>query len=271
MSNLSRAMAVIEALVDEPGGVRVTDLATSMQVNRAIPHRILSELCDLGYVIQDPESERYRATLKVGSLGLRELERASVMDWSQEELARLAAESQELARVSIASETTLRFVAQAQGASSSLIVNSPLRAEVALHATASGKAFLSTLPWPEVRGVIVDRGMPDLTGGTLTSVEALEVELAKVRADGYAIVEEEAEQGVSAVAAAIVPPQVADGRAVGAVSIAGPNVRMPIERLRALAPEVRAAADRLGRNWHVFEYLQAISGPSLPHQDTLSR
>ena len=70
MSNLSRAMAVIEALVDEPGGVRVTDLATSMQVNRAIPHRILSELCDLGYVIQDPESERYRATLKVGSLVL---------------------------------------------------------------------------------------------------------------------------------------------------------------------------------------------------------
>lgn len=262
MTNLSRAMSILEMLVDEPAGVRVTDLATAMRMNRAIPHRILTELCELGYVIQDKDSERYCATLKVGSLGLRQLERASVMDWSQEELARLAAQSQELARVSIASGATLRFVAQAQGASGSLIVNSPLRAEVALHATASGKAFLSTLPSAEVERIVGKRGMPGLTGETLTSVDALEDELAKVRSDGYALVEQEAEQGVSAVAAAIVPPQAADGRAVGAVSVAGPSVRMPVTRLRELAPDVRAAADRLARGWHVFEYLRTVSGDS---------
>lgn len=261
MSNLSRAMTILESLVDEPGGVRVTDLAVSMHVNRAIPHRILTELSELGYVVQDSASERYRATLKVGSLGLRQLERANVIDWSQEELAHLAAESEELARVSIASDSTLRFVAQAQGASASLIVNSPLRAEVALHATASGKAYLSTLPWDEVLGIVGRRGMPGLTGGTLTSVEALGDELAKVRSDGYAIVEQEAEQGISAVAAAIVPPQAADGRAVGAVSVAGPSVRLQVTRLHEFAPQVRATAERLARSWHVFEYLRAVSGP----------
>lgn len=262
MSNLSRAMSILEVLVDEPGGVRVTDLAEAIQVNRAIPHRILTELCELGYVVQDRDSERYRATLKVGSLGLRELERANVMDWAQEELAHLAADSQELARVSIASDSTLRFVAQAQGANVSLIVNSPLRAEVALHATASGKAFLSTLSLDEVERIVGTRGMPGLTGETLTSVEALEEDLSRVRSDGYAIVDQEAEPGVSAVAAPIVPPQAADGWAVGAVSIAGPSVRMPIGRLHELGPDVRAAAGRLGRNWHVFEYLRAVSGAS---------
>jgi DNA-binding IclR family transcriptional regulator len=253
-------MWIVEALVDEPGGVRITDLAAAMGVNRAIPHRILTELCELGYVTQDPDSERYRATLKVGSLGLRQLERASVMEWAQEELARLAAESQELARASVASGVTLRFVAQAQGASASLIVNSPLRPEIALHATASGKAFLSTLKKDEVERIVGRRGMPGFTGETLTRIDALEDDLAKIRSDGYAIVEQEAEEGVSAVAAAIVPPQTIDGRAVGAVSVAGPSVRMPIDRLRELAPEVRAAADRLARNWHVFEYLRAVSG-----------
>lgn len=262
MSNLSRAMAILESLADEPEGVRVTDLAVSMRVNRAIPHRILTELCELGYVVQDRDSERYRATLKVGSLGLRQLERANVIDWSQEELAHLATESAELARVSIASDSTLRFVAQAQGASGSLIVNSPLRAEVALHATASGKAFLSTLPWDEVLEIVGRRGLPGLTGETVTTVEALGDELAKVRADGFAVVEQEAEQGVSAVAAAIVPPQAVAGRGVGAVSIAGPSVRMSVARLRDLAPQVRATADRLARNWHVFEYLRAVSGPA---------
>ena len=262
MSNLSRAMSILESLVDEPGGVRVTDLATAMRVNRAIPHRLLTELCELGYVVQDADSERYRATLKVGSLGLRELERANVMDWSQEDLARLAEESQELARVSIASSSTLRFVAQAQGASGSLIVNSPLRAEVALHATASGKAYLSTLPWDEVLDLVGRHGMPGLTGETRTSTDALGDELAKVRADGYAIVEQEAEQGISAVAVAVVPPQSADDRAVGAVSVAGPSVRLPVERLRELAPRVRETAGNLAHTWHVFEYLRAVSEPA---------
>lgn len=262
MSNLSRAMSILESLVDEPGGVRVTDLAVSMRVNRAIPHRILTELCELGYVLQDRDSERYRATLKVGSLGLRQLERANVIDWSQEELAHLAAESGELARVSIASDSTLRFVAQAQGASASLIVNSPLRAEVALHATASGKAFLSTLPSEEALKIVGRRGMPGLTGETLTSVDALGDELAKIRSDGYAIVEQEAEEGVSAVAAAIVPPQAVDGRAVGAISIAGPSIRMPTARLLELAVDVRETAEHLASNWHVFEYLRAVSGAS---------
>jgi IclR family acetate operon transcriptional repressor len=262
VSNLSRAMAILELLVDEPDGVRVTDLALTMRVNRAIPHRLLTEFCDMGYVVQDPGSERYRATLKVGSLGLRELERTNVMDWSQEELAHLAGVSRELARVSIASASTLRFVAQAQGASASLIVNSPLRPELALHATASGKAYLATLPWEEVAGIVRERGMPGLTEDTTTSIDALEVELAKVRSDGYALVEEEAEPGISAVAAAIVPPQSPAGRAVGAVSVAGPSVRLPQGRLREFAPEVCATAGRLAQHWHVFEYLRAVSGSS---------
>ncbi|MBN9374594.1 MAG: IclR family transcriptional regulator [Cellulomonas sp.] len=261
MSNLSRAMSILEALADDPAGVRVTDLAEQMNVNRAIPHRLLTELCELGYVVQDPDSERYRATLKVGSLGLRELERANVMDWAQEGLARLAAQSQELARVSIASNSTLRFVAQAQGASGSLIVNSPLRAELALHATASGKAFLSTLPWDEVKEILGRRGMPGLTVETHTDLRFLQEDLAKVRADGFAIVEEEAEQGISAVAVAIVPPQSPLARAVGSVSVAGPNVRLTLPRLRDLAPTVAETADRLARTWHVFEYLRAVSEP----------
>ncbi len=262
MSNLSRAMSILEALVDEPAGVRVTELAEQMKVNRAIPHRLLTELCELGYIVQDPDSERYRATLKVGSLGLRVLERANVMEWSQEELAHLAKESQELARVSIASNSTLRFVAQAQGASGLLIVNSPLRAEIALHATASGKAYLSTLPWEEVQQIVGRRGMPGLTDETHTSVESLADELAKVRADGYAIVEQEAEQGISAVAVAIVPKQSPDERAIGSVSIAGPSVRLPLERLQGLAPSVSETAGRLACTWHVFEYLRAVSDPS---------
>ncbi len=139
-------MRTLELLAGEPRGLRVTDLANALEVNRAIPHRILADLTELGYVIQDPRTERYRVTFKLGSLGLRQLETAGIIRWAQDELDRLAAKTRELVRLAVVSENTLRWVAKAQGSASALTLDGVSGAQVVLHATASGKAWLSTLP-----------------------------------------------------------------------------------------------------------------------------
>lgn len=256
MSNLSRATQILEYLVDEPDGIRITDVASRMNLNRAIPFRLLSELVELGYATQDPESEKYRATYAVGSLGLRQLESTGVMDWSQDELAPLAESSGELVRVAIASEHRLRFVAQAQGASSSLIVHSPLRAELALHATASGKAYLATLPTDEADQLIKERGLEGFTPRTITSKSELGKDLRSVRKRGFAVVEEEMELGVCSAAAAITPGPDAE-RAVGTVSIAGPSVRFTRQRIDEVSETLIKTARRLSQQWNVYSYLNA--------------
>ncbi len=47
-------MRMLELLAGEPRGLRITDLANELDLNRAIPHRILADLIELGYVAQDP-------------------------------------------------------------------------------------------------------------------------------------------------------------------------------------------------------------------------
>jgi len=260
MSNLTRAMRILDLIAAEPNGVRVTDLATTLGLNRAIPHRILTELCGLGYVVQDPATERYRATFELGSLGLRQLETAGLSRWAREELEALAAATKELVRLAIVSGTVLQFVAKAQGANSALMVDSALRHHAVPLASANGRAWLSTLPAEEALALLSSRGLGPTAAQTKPDLRMVAEELAHARQVGYAIIQEEIEAGINAIAVPIVPPEASVGRGVGTVSIAGPSARVTPEVLISFVPALRTAAERLGRQWHVYEYLVAISG-----------
>ena len=63
-NTIGRTMRMLELLAGEPRGLRITDLANELGLNRAIPHRVLADLIKLGYVAQDPRTERYRVTFK---------------------------------------------------------------------------------------------------------------------------------------------------------------------------------------------------------------
>lgn len=268
MSNIERTMETLDLLANAADGVRVTDLADSLAVNRAIPHRILAELVELGYVVQDPRTERYRATFKLGSLGLRQLETAGTPRWAQDEIDGLAASTRELVRLAVVSDSRLYWVAKAQGADQSLIYDGASGAEVVLHATASGKAWLSTLPEDEAAQVLENRGLGAQTSRTATNLSLVLSEIVKARDTGYAVTHEEMEAGVSAIATPVVPPEAVDGRAVGTVSIAGPAARLDPDVLVSFAPALRQVAAQLGDRWHAYEYLVAVAGRPSPTDQT---
>lgn len=271
MSSIARALRILELVADQPDGVRVTDLATMLGLNRAIPHRLLAELIDLGYVAQNPTTERYRATFKLGSLGLRQLEIAGIARWSQDELGALATTSRELVRLAVASGSVLRFVAKAQGANSALMIDSASGSDVVLHATASGKAWLSTLPDEELLALLTSRGLAPKTPHTETDLQRVVGEIAQARQAGYAVTHEEMEPGINAIAAPIVPSGGPGGRGVGTVSIAGPSARLTPEVLLSFAPALRATAEKLGHQWHVYEYLVALSASPSSAPDRADR
>lgn len=261
-TSIGRTMRTLELLAGEPRGLRVTDLANALGVNRAIPHRILADLAELGYVVQDPRTERYRVTFQLGSLGLRQLETAGAIRWAQDELDRLAAKTRELVRLAIVSGTGLRWVAKAQGSASALTLDGVSGAEVVLHATASGKAWLSTLPRPEVEEILIQRGLTPQTERTETDLTQVLDDIERARTRGYALVEEEMEVGVCAIAAPVAPPESEDGRAVATVSIAGPAARLDHDRLVGYAPALTAVAQQLGNQWHTYEYMAVLSRPA---------
>jgi DNA-binding IclR family transcriptional regulator len=85
------------------------------------------------------------------------------------------------------------------------------------------------------------------------TISELTKALKRVREAGYAIVEESAEAGTSAMAAAVIHPRT--GKAIGTISIAGPSFRLTAARMHELAQNLRAAATQLSQASAGSEFL----------------
>ncbi len=257
--SVERALRVLELLVIERDALRITDLARSLRVNKAIVFRIVNALVDLGYVRQDPLTERYEATFKIAALGLRKLDTARISEWAQGTLDELAATTQELVRLAVGEGRTLRWIAKSQGSNSRLIVDPASGADVVLHATATGKAWLSTFDLDEAMQIVIDSGVQAQTQHTHADLAVIRANLEEVRRLGYAMTFEEMDEGINAIACPVMPPG-STGQVVptgGAISVAGPAHRLDREALVAFVTPLRRAADELSSMWRVHVHAES--------------
>jgi IclR family acetate operon transcriptional repressor len=124
----------------------------------------------------------------------------------------------------------------------SIRFHAPLGQREQPHATAAGKAMLAYFSETEVRLILSEAGMPRYTAKTLTDVESLLNELARVRTVGYALDDEEEAEGVFCVGAAFFDHQRV---CIGALSVTGLKVDVPLREVHQLGSTVRECADRL--------------------------
>ena len=245
-SVLDRALNILECLAHSPGGLQLYVIAERLDMPRSAAHRMLADLARLGYVEQDPVSEVYRLTLKISALGQTFLSLNGILDIAQPILEALAEKAGELVRLSIVSDERLTWVAKAQGARTGFRYDPDAGAEAHLASTSSGHAWLSTMSDEEAVRLVSRQGFGDLRQlgpNAVMTVQALLRRLEAARRDGYALVVENSAPGLSAIST---PIRTRDGtRTIGVLSIAGPSMRLPEDRLRALAPDLLAAASEL--------------------------
>lgn len=254
--DVANAMRVLEMLAPHPEGRRVTEVAEGLHINKAIAHRLLAALVDVGYVHQDVRTSTYVATHSLGALGLRQLSASGVGTWAQHTLESLAADCEELVRLAVVTNDSLQWVAKAQGANSSLRLDPVMGQDAVPHATASGKAWLSTLSPERVEAVLAGEEHLSATPRSSLDRPGLMIELDEARQCGYATTFEEMDIGINAVAA----PIYGAGRgreATGTISIAGPSVRLTREQMVEMSPLLVNAAASISSSWPSFTYLAA--------------
>jgi len=159
-------------------------------------------------------------------------------------LQELADETDELVQLAVVDGDQVLFVAKAEGRGQTIRLLPLVGLWAPLHATAAGKLWLATLPAPTLARVL-GRSLPAVAPKTITALRDLRKELARIRAAGYAIADEELAEGGRAVAA----PITREGAMVGAVALSGPAYRLALDRLHALAPRLIEAGARLASIW----------------------
>ncbi len=243
---LSRGLAVLTELAGAPDGRSVQQVADALDLPKSAAHRILVNLVDDGYARQDPATGDYRLTLRLVAMALGHLAQNTVVDLARPVLQRLAGVSGELVRLSLVDGDRLVWVAKAQGATAGLKYDPDPGAQAQLSCTANGLAWLSGFGDEHALELVLRQGWgrPGEFGprAPVTVDDFLDL-LRRARADGYAHVVDSFEAGASAVAMPV--PDRPGGRTVGVLSIAGPSIRLTVDRMLDLVPLLRQACTEL--------------------------
>ncbi|MFW6028384.1 MAG: IclR family transcriptional regulator [bacterium] len=257
-----RCLDILELLVKYPPGLGLTELCAALHIPKSAAHRLLTLLCERGFVRQHADSARYGLTLKLTLLGSRYLAEMGLSHITQPILDRLAADTGELARLAVVEGDRLAWVAMAQGARYGLRLDPDTGTHVVLHATAAGKAWLATIPETEaLRIVSATRFETPAHFGpnVIRDIERFRDELRTTKARRFGMAVEEGEPGTAALAVAVRASGNDDAPAVATLSVAGPAIRFTLERQKEFVRHLSAAAAELSALWPV-----SATGPTSP-------
>jgi IclR family KDG regulon transcriptional repressor len=242
-SSLAKGLGLIDLFSLERPGLTLAELVASSGVPRATVHRLLSILRALGYVDYDSATRQFR-------LGYKLLERGYLVS-EQIDLRRIARPHMERLRDETRETVSLQIVDGDEGVYIEKL--EPLEGfrlwtrvgmRRPLHAGCSMKVLLAHLA-PERIQQILERGLPRLTGLTITDPQELRRDLAAIRAQGYSATFGESHEGVHGVAA---PIRDHTGRVVASLSVLGPSVRIPRARIPELVGKVTETAHQISRD-----------------------
>ena len=239
VQSLERALDLVEALADG-GELGVTELANRTGLVPSTAHRLLHTLTKRGYVSQSSESGRYLLGFKVVEVasGLEQrLERLRLA--ARPHLERIQRATGETVNLVVLDADRVVYVDQVEG-SRNVRMFTTVGTSVPAHTTGAGKAIMAAGPPGTLSALYGEREpLERLTAHTLVTLEALEDDFVRIRRRGYAVDNEEHEEGVGCVASAVFDHS---GRPCAAISVSGPSVRILHDKaLGALLVEHAAA------------------------------
>jgi DNA-binding IclR family transcriptional regulator len=227
---LDRAFAILDLLSESDTPLGLAQVSSSLQLHKSTAHRFLMVLEHHRMVERTP-SGKFRLGLRLFDLGNRAIEQYDLRDRAQPHLRRLVAETQETAHLCILEAARVIYIDKIEPTRAVRMITR-VGASNPVHCTSVGKAILAFLPEDRAAEVVRRTRFERFTHRTIGTPEALRVEMEKTRHRGYAVDDEELEEGLRCIA---VPLLDAQHQPVAAVSVSGPSFRVTAQKLPAIA------------------------------------
>jgi IclR family pca regulon transcriptional regulator len=235
--SVERALQIIRAFGPEAPEQTVNEIATNVSLNRATTRRFLITLTELGYI--DTDGRTFWLTPRVLELGYSFLSGLGLPDIALPHLERLVAEVDETSEASILDRDEIVYIVRVPSrAIMTVAIN--VGARMPAYATSMGKVLLAGLEPAELRAYLRRVKLRPILPNTITDKAALQAELARVREQGYATVDQELEEGLVAIA---VPVRTRSGHVAATINLSTHVARRTVEAMEKelLEPLLRTA------------------------------
>jgi IclR family pca regulon transcriptional regulator len=197
VQSLERGLSVIRAFDAEHPKLTLSEVAASTGLSRAAARRFLRTLVQLGYMRSD--GSRFALRPKILELGYAYLSSLTLPEVAMPHLEQLVEQVHESSSVSELDGDDVIYIARVP-TKRIMTVTISVGTRFPAYATSMGRVMLAA----------------QLTGHTITSATALRRELRKIRTQGWALVDQELEEGLRSIAA---PIHDADGQVIAAVNV----------------------------------------------------
>src|SRR6266478_6588249 len=238
---LERSLGILELLCSNGPELSLIELSEQLQLHKSTTHRLVGVLEQHRFVEKSSSSGKYKLGLKLFELGSKAIAHLDWRERARRYLQRLAFDTGETAHLCILDDGEVLYLEKGE-APRTVRVPSIVGRRYPAHCGAAGKTLLAFQPEDEIDDLIKRRGLKAYTRNTFTTPAQLRDGLRLVREQGYAIDNEEFEEGLECIGA---PIRDYSGKVVAAISIAGPTFRITEDKLPVLARSVIEAAQEL--------------------------
>jgi len=236
---VERALDVLMCFTNQTPELSMTQISEMVGINKSTVHRLLATLEGKRFVERDSVTGIYRPGIRLLQMAFLTLEHNDLRRLATPFLHTLCDQHRENVNLSVLDDADVIYLA---------VIESPQRVKLAAapgqrlpaFCTASGKAILAYLPEENVRQIL-EFEMPRYTQNTITSQGAFFEDIRRTRERGFAISEQEFEEGINALAAPIC------NHPIASVSIAGPAYRLTRERMIEIGPNLVITANNIAK------------------------
>lgn len=240
IQSLEKGLAVINSFSNERSSQTLSEVAELTGLTRATARRILLTLNELGYVSRADRS--FSLTPKVLDLGYSFLSSLRLVEIAQQPMERLADEVKESSSMSVLDGLDIVYVARVS-TKRIMTIALALGSRLPAYPTSMGRVLLAGMPESDLDGYIAKTRFEQLTQHTIVDEGKFRAAIDQVREEGYALVDQELEEGVRSIASPIVNR---DREVVAAMNISCHASRVTVATMRKqLRPRLTATAEEI--------------------------
>jgi IclR family transcriptional regulator, pca regulon regulatory protein len=227
VQSLARGLAVIRAFDAEHSDLTLSEVARQTGLPRAAARRFLHTLVELGYVRVD--NARFALRPKILELGYAYLSSMSLPELATPHLEQLVERVHESSSVSVLDGDEVVYIARVPTRRIMTVAIS-VGTRFPAYVTSMGRVLLAARSDDWLDGYFASTKLRPLTTHTIADAETLRAELLRVRAQGWALVDQELEDGLRSLAAPVRGP---GGQVIAAVNVSTSAMRRDLDAVVA--------------------------------------
>lgn len=239
---LQRGLRLLHLFSESPRGLTAKQVAGLSRLPVSTVHRFLANLVTSGFLSCDGDGS-YHLGIACFAIGQAAVGQLDIRRLSLPYLKELNQQTRETIHLTVRHGLAAVYVEKLDSPEP-LRIHSRIGAAVPLYCTAVGKVMMAYMPVEERDRILPELNIKRLTPNTVGNLQELKAELYRVQKNGYACDLEEHEMHIRCIAAPIWDHM---GSVQSSLSITAPVVRMPVTRLRQLAPVIQAAGLQISR------------------------